>query len=296
MQRSRVSVKFVLLFIFGLLSIINTGCGCTRIGPGYAGIKVDMYGSQKGVEDYPLQTGMVWYNPITTEVHKFPTFMQQAAWTKDVTEGSPTDESVTFNSIEGSSVNVDVSLQYQIEPSKIPHIFVKIRQDADNITHVYMRSKVRDAMNRHASTMKVTDIFGAKKEQLLKDVKSDLDKTLKEEGFNIDMISFISKFRVDPGVEQSINMTIQASQKAIEAENKVKQSKAEADQAIEVARGKAKAIIMTAEANAEANALLTKSLTPELVQYQALQKWDGRLPTVTGTGAMPFIDIKKEEK
>jgi len=284
------------LILFGCLAIINTGCGCTRIGPGYAGIKVDLYGSQKGVEDYPVKTGMVWFNPITTEVHTFPTFMQQAIWTADKQEASPIDESVTFNSIEGSSVNVDVSLAYQIEPEKIPHIFVKLRKDADYITHVYMRAKVRDAMNRHASTMKVTDIFGAKKEFLLKEVKKDLDSELIPEGFKIDMVSFISKFRVDPSVEQSINMTITATQKAIEAENKVKQSEAEALQAVAVAKGKSEAIIMTAKANAEANELLSKSLTLELVQYQALQKWDGKLPQVTGTGAMPFIDIKKEKE
>lgn len=33
--------------------------GCTRIPPGYVGIKVNMYGSQKGVADFPLQTGRV---------------------------------------------------------------------------------------------------------------------------------------------------------------------------------------------------------------------------------------------
>jgi len=46
-----------------------------------------------------------------------------------------------------------------------------------------------------------------------------------------------------------------------------------------------------AEAQATANERLTRSLTPQLVQYEALQKWDGKLPQMTGSGAVPFIQI-----
>jgi hypothetical protein len=78
------------------------------------------------------------------------------------------DESVSFSSIEALSVNADVQIAYEIRAEKVPHIFVKLRKDANYITHTYIRSKVRDSLNRHASTMKVMDILGSKKEELLK--------------------------------------------------------------------------------------------------------------------------------
>ncbi len=273
------------IFVIGL-------SGCTKVPPGNVGIRVNMYGSNKGVDNAMLETGRVWYNPITEDIFKFPTYMQNAVWTKEDTDESPGDQSVTFNSVEGSSINADVAISYQIIPESVPSIFIQLRQDADYITSVYVRSKTQDALSRTASKMKVIDIFGSKKEELLQNVKDDLQTTMP--GFKFDMITFIGALRVDPLVEQSISATIQATQKAIEAENKVKQSVAEAQQKVEEARGLAESILLEAKARSEANELLTKSLSPQLIQYEALQKWDGILPKVTGE-VVPFITVDKEK-
>jgi regulator of protease activity HflC (stomatin/prohibitin superfamily) len=281
------------LIIIGLLAVVALSAGCTYIEPGKVGIRVNSYGSQRGVEDYPIETGRVVYNPFTENIYEFPTFMQQAQWSKDGDNG---DESVSFNSIEGAVLNVDVGIAYQINSEKVPHIFVKFRQDIATLTHGYLRTRVRDVLNRHAEVMKVTSIFGGGKASLLNDAMADLKKELEPEGFHIDNISFISNFRVDPQVEQSINLVISANQKATEAENKIRQSEAEAKQAQAVAEGKAQARLIEAKASAESNKLLTESLSPELLQYEALQKWDGHMPQVVGQGGVPFITVPMKEQ
>lgn len=279
--------KLFTAVVFALFAIVTTGC-YTIVEPGKAGIRVNMSGSERGVEDYPIKTGRVWFNPFTESVYEFPTFIQNARWT----QGGQKDESVTFNSFEGSPLNVDVGLAYQIDASKVPHIFVKFRQDADSLTHGYLRTKVSDCLNRHASEMKVTDIFGDGKTKLLDAVTKELKEELGPEGFHIDTISFISKFRVDAQVDAAINATITATQKAVEAENKIRQSEAEAKQAKAVAQGLADAVLIKAEADAKANRILNDSLSPTLLQYEAMKKWDGKLPTVTGgDGAVPFIQV-----
>jgi regulator of protease activity HflC (stomatin/prohibitin superfamily) len=273
------------LFLSGLACLIS---GCTLVEPGHDGIRVNMYGSQRGVEDYPLTTGRVLYNPITENVYEFPTYMQQAVWAND----NGKDESITVNSIEGAALNVDVSIAYQMEAEKVPHIFVKFRQSADILTHGYLRNKVRDVLNRHASTMKVTSIFGEGKGLLLNESLADLKKELGPEGFHIDNISFISKFRVDAQVEQSINAVISQTQRAVEAENKIRQSEAEAKQAQAVAEGEAQSKLIRAKADAESNKIVSQSITPELLQYEAMKKWDGKLPLVNGQGGTtPFINL-----
>ncbi len=275
------------LLIVGLILCLS---GCTLVEPGHVGIRVNLYGTQRGVEDYPLTTGRVWYNPMTENVYEFPTYMQQAVWSAK--EGDK-DESVTFNSIEGAALNVDVGIAYSIEAEKVPHIFVKFRQDADTLTHGYLRTKIRDSLNRHASTLKVTSIFGDGKAQLLKDSLDDLKRELGPEGFHIDNISFVSKFRVDTQVEQSINAVISQTQRAVEAENKIRQSEAEAKQAQAVAEGLAQAKLIQAKADAQANDIVSKSITPELLQYHALKFWDGKLPTYFGGNGqqLPFITV-----
>ena len=279
------------------------GCGYEKIEPGHVGIKVKLVGDNRGVQGIDADTGeeiddsivvvsgRVWYNSIVWDVVEFPTYLQTINWTQDPNEGSPVDESITFNSVEGSSMNVDISVAYSFEAAKVPDVYVKFRKNPEEIMDVFIRSKVRDAFSRHASTMKVMDIFGEKKQMLLEDVKKDLNDQLNEDGINFEMVSFIGKPRVDKRVEDQINMVIAASQKAIEAENKVKEIEAEAKQHVAQAEGEAEAILAVAKANAEANAVLTESLSPELLQYEGLQKWNGILPAVTSGGTLPFITI-----
>lgn len=278
--------------IIGILLTALTISACTKVEPGYVGIKVNSYGSQKGVEDYPLQTGMVSYNIFTEDVYVFPTFQQNVIW--DSAEKDGVDESITFNSIEGSVINADIGVSYSISGEKVPAVFVKFRQDMEHITHVFVRAEVRDAMSRHASKYKVIDIFGVKKEELLKEVKQDVQNVLGPYGFNFEMISFIGALRADRNVMTSINATIEATQLAISAQNKIVQTTAEADQAIQRARGEAESILAVAKAQAEANQILSKSLTPELLQVKAIEKWNGIQPQfVSGSnGMIPLMQIK----
>lgn len=291
--------KFALTAILtALLAIFS---GCTRVEPGYVGVKVDNWGDNKGVNDYPARTGLIWYNPLKEDVYEYPVFMQNAVWERASTPQSPGDDSVTFNSIEGAIINADIALAYSFEAEKVPEIFVKFRQSPDVITHGFMKNEINNAFNRVASTMRATDIFGERKQFLLDNVRSNLNATLGPIGFKFDLISFHGGLRVDPTVQQRINAVLEASQRALEAETKVKQSKAEADQAIEKARGEkesaiaraegeARSTTLKAEAQAKANKILAESLTPPLIQYNYSEKWDGKLP-VYNAGNLPMLFV-----
>ena len=61
----------------------------------------------------------------------------------------------------------------------------------------------------------------------------------------------------------------------------------------EQAEGEAQATLTKAKAQAQANDLLSKSLTAELIQYQQLQRWDGRVPLFLGATASPFVDVTR---
>jgi regulator of protease activity HflC (stomatin/prohibitin superfamily) len=278
------------------LLLFFTFVGFAMVEPGNVGIVVNLYGRDKGVQDYTMKTGMVIYSRFTQRVYEFPTYMQNIVWTADLNEESPTNEEVTFNSAEGAVIKADVGISYQIDADKIPVIFTELRQDAEYIKHVYMRMKVRDAINRAAIKHKASEIYGEEKGVLLDEVKKDLTASLKDKGFIIDTIAFVGELRVENSVKESINLTITATQKAIEAQNKVLQSKAEADQKIETARGEAESITIRAEANAKANELLTKSVTAELLLYQAVEKWDGVLPTVVSDSTSQLLTLPQLPK
>jgi len=288
--------KLSVLFCVAILGLT----GCAKVEPGYVGIKVNMYGSQRGVEDFPIQTGRVWFNPFTEEVYEFPTFVQTATWTRDGHEESPNDDSITFNSIEGAVINADVALEYKFQGDKVPDLFIEFRRDADEITWQFMRKRVRDIMNQTASEMRVVNIFGSRKREFLTRVEKELNAELNKKGIEVRNVAFVGALRVDSRVEASINSVIEATQRAIEAENKVRQSEAEARQRIAKAEGEAKSIERMATAQAEANIKVAKSLTPELVQWEMLQKWNGTPPYFIGNGGenntplMPLIQVPKK--
>ena len=54
----------------------------------------------------------------------------------------------------------------------------------------------------------------------------------------------------------------------------------------------AESILVVAQGQAKANDALSRSISPILVQYKGIEKWNGILPQVSG-GAVPFIDLGK---
>ena len=112
-------------------------------------------------------------------------------------------------------------------------------------------------------------------------------------GLVVEKVYWIGELRLPDSVVASINAKIGATQKAQQRENEIQQARAEADIKIQEARGIAESTLMKAKAQADANQLLAKSITPELVQYQSIEKWDGRLPTYSGTGANFLFGVGK---
>jgi regulator of protease activity HflC (stomatin/prohibitin superfamily) len=301
-----------------LLSINLAGCfGCSFVPPGYVGIKINLYGSQRGVQDIPIVTGRVIFNPITTQIEAFPTFLQYRVWTKSLEEGKAADESITFVSSDRIPINVDVSAAYQFMPDKVPELYIKFRSDPDTIADTYIRSRIRDAFIRSGSQLKAMDIVGGSISQLDADVKDDVDKEMQPIGIRFDYVSVLNKPRIPEAIQNAIEAAIESTQRAQQATNQVAVKKAEADQAVAVATGEAnavrakangdadallarqtaeaKAILLKKEAEAQGNAELAKSVTPELVQYMTVKQWKGNLPTwMTGSGggAVPFINMQ----
>lgn len=75
-----------------------------------------------------------------------------------------------------------------------------------------------------------------------------------------------------------------------EAEQKRISAQAEADRQIIAAQAEADAILAVAQAQAEANRELANSVTENLIEYEKIEKWDGKLPTVSGANSIVSIE------
>jgi regulator of protease activity HflC (stomatin/prohibitin superfamily) len=122
-------------------------------------------------------------------------------------------------------------------------------------------------------------------------VQADVQKQVSDIGIKIDKIYWIGEIRLPQTVIDSINAKNAATQMAQQRQNEVAQARAEAEKKVAEARGEADSILLKAKAQAEANRELSASITTDLVQYRALEKWDGVLPRMTGSAAVPFINV-----
>ncbi len=272
-----------------------------RVDASHVGIRVQLAGSTRGVSDIPVVTGWVFYNPLTEQLVMFPTSVQNVVWTKDPHEGNPHDESITFSSAEGANINADIGLSFHIEPSMAPHLYLRFRKnDLQELANGYVRNAVREAFNVVASKMPVQEIYGAGKAQVVADVTKRLQDQLGKDGFIIDQLTINGALRLPESVAAAINKALEQKQQAIQAQNRVAQVEAEARQALaqaegqanaarERARGEADARLITARAEARSNLLLRRSMSPQVMQYRALEKWNGKLPVMNGNGALPML-------
>lgn len=266
---------------------------CSYVPAGNVGIKVNLLGGDKGVESEVLGVGRYWIG-WNEDLYVFPTFMQNYVWTAGVDEGSPNDESISFQTADGMTANADIGISYSIDPDKVSIIFQTYRRGVEEITDTFLRNMVRDALVKQSSNKPIEYVYGAGKSELLASVQKDVADQVAPLGINIGKIYWIGEIRLPPTVIDSINAKNAATQMAQQRQNEVAQAKAEADKKIEDARGEAESILRVAEAQAKANKLLAESLTTEFVQYQAITKWDGQLPKMTGSAAVPFIDVTSQ--
>ena len=149
-----------------IAALAMSAVACTKVPAGNVGIMFDLYGGDKGVTGEVVGPGKYWLG-WNEELFIYPTFSQTSQWTADSRTGSETDESITFQDRDGTQMNADVGLTYAIDPTKADTLFEKFRKGIDEITDIYLRNMVRDAMNNESAKMEVTEIYGAGKEQLM---------------------------------------------------------------------------------------------------------------------------------
>lgn len=261
--------------IVGLLLLVFFFSACERIDAGHVGVKVNLYGDNKGVADVTEVTGIVFFNPITHRIYEFPTFIQHKEYTGD--------NSFVVNSKDGSEFHVSPIINYSVKREKVPYIFAKYRRNLEQIEEGFLKTAVYDAF-RLATNKYTADELISNRAQFEIEVRRLLEGQLLGEGFIVNQ--FTSNLIYPDSFKEAINAKNNAVQAALRAENEVKTAEAQAKIKVATAEGNAQAMLTQAKAEAEANRMKQQTLTPLLIQLEYVNKWDGKLPVY---GQVPTI-------
>lgn len=271
-----------------ILGALLLTAACSKVPPGNVGILVNLYGDSKGVQVREVGTGRYWLTP-NENLYLFPTFTQTYTWS------TKNDEQIKFQSVEGLSITADVGITYRITPDKASLLFQKYRRGIEEITDIYIHNMVRDAFVEESSKLPIETIYGKGKADLVNSVQVKVQAMVADIGLIVEKVYLVDDLKLPDAVVASINSKIKATQMAEQRQNEVAQSTAEANKEIAAAQGVAQSKLIVAEAEAKAIKLKADALkdSASLVQWQAVDKWDGKLPSVSG-GATPFINLTRQ--
>jgi regulator of protease activity HflC (stomatin/prohibitin superfamily) len=146
-----------------------------------------------------------------------------------------------------------------------------------------MQESVKAIMAQYTAEELIT------KRELVRDGIANLISTkLGPVGIKTEAVNIVN-FNFSPTFEQAIEAKVTAEQNALAAKNKLEQVKYEAEQAAARADGEAKAITIQAQA-------IQAQGGEAYIRLKALEKWDGKLPQIVGSGAIPFVNASVLDK
>jgi regulator of protease activity HflC (stomatin/prohibitin superfamily) len=279
-QKQKQIMRSILIGVGLFFTLVFLFFSCERIDAGHVGVKVNQYGDNKGVDDVVAVTGMVFYNPFTTAIYEFPTFIQHKEYKGE--------NSFIVNSKDGSEFSVSPIMNYSVQRDKVPAIFSKYRRPLEDIEEGFLKTAVYDAF-RLATNKYTADELISNRAVFEVEVRRLLDGQLLKEGFVINQ--FTSNLIYPETFKKSIEAKNNAVQAALRAENEVKTAEAQAKIKVATAEGNAQAMLTSAKAEAESNRMKQVTLTPLLLQLEYINKWDGKLP-VYGEVPQMFKNIK----
>lgn len=276
--RIAVSILAVVLILLSCVSYVPTG---------YTGI-ITTFGK---VHDTTLDAGInfhaPWDNVITMDNREQRVSFEMQAFSSDIQE-----------------VSIRGSVNLNIDKKTAMNLYREVGTGyLDILVTPRISEEIKSVISKYTAEGLITN-----RNNLSIEMLTLLKEALTPQGINIisvavEDVDFSDAFTNAVEAKQVATQEKQKAQteqeqKTMEAQQAAERKKIEASAAAEVqkieADAAAYAVRVQAEAQAKANDMLAESLTPDLIKYNTVMTWDGKLPTVATDSTMSIIDMKSE--
>lgn len=257
--------KKSLLSIIPLVLLVFVQSICV-IPSNTVGVK---YSALHGTSKDTLKEGVHFVTPFVDKIYKIDTTVQER-----------TDDNVSVQTKDAQWAKMQVNVKYEVSKSNAFKVYKQYKtMDAlkDNIIGNY----AQNAMNEVCSNYNIIDLLGDKRNEIINKATDILKQNLEKEGVTLKMLT-IKDLDAGKKIEKAISDEAVANKQVETAKQKQ-----------EKARTEAETKLIEAEGEANANEVKTKALTPEVLQEQWINKWDGKLPNVTDGNTMIGLDNLK---
>ena len=236
--------------------------------------------------------GKVSDTPLTEGFHLKAPFVQTVETVSNKIQKQEVDAPAVSKDLQ--AIESMIAVNFRIASNSSPYIYKNIGPDYHNIV---LLPAVQESMKSVTARYTAEDLI-TKRAQVSTEVKESLEEKMTEYGIIIEKFNIVN-FDFSEEFNNAIEAKQVAEQNLIKTETEQQQAiviaEAEAKKQVIAAEAEAEAILKKAEAQAEANETIAKSLSGELTDYLTVDKWDGKLPQVTGNGGT-IIDIGDLDK
>jgi prohibitin 1 len=218
------------------------------------------------VQDTILDEGIHFTLPIVTSVKTLSVRVNKS------------EISAAASSKDLQTLTADIAVNWHIDPTKVNTIYQQLG-DTEQIVAGILNPAVSEVVKAATAKQNAGQII-TQRTALKEEIDTTLSNRLLPYGLVIDDVSLVN-FSFSPEFSKSIEAKQVAEQEAKQAEYTA--LKAEKD---------AQATINRAKGQAEAQRLQDQTLSPNILQQQAIEKWDGQYPDVMTQGdAIPMLQI-----
>ena len=260
MNRILVIVGVVLLFILGISS-------CKVADSAEVALVVDQIGTNKGVPNIEMASGVIFYFPPTQDVYMYPTSVQHKVWTADTNEDSETDEHIDVTSADGATFGLDVSINLQLQRAKAADLFVKYRVDMDELIQTRVRTIVRKELLDNAVNF-ASDSLLQHRNVYEANVTKTLTTSLDKEGFTLNNIAIL-KMALPASYKKAIERKIAVLQETATIVSQTKQAEQMALKKVATAKGNYEAALY----DAKTKEILSQPKLLELYRAETERIW-----------------------
>lgn len=265
--RSEIFIKGVIIMKSLLLLLtltLLTSCGFEIVDTGHRGVQTRFGEVDEKLGSLP--EGLYFYNPLTSDIKEMNVQTQvanftTASFTKDLQQ-----------------VDVHFAINYQLEPNHAHTMFKEVgREYVDRIVNPIVAGSLKEIIGQFDAEDLISQRQKATKDILTMIKDKLLERHIIISNFEVTNLDFNDEF------EKAIEAKVVAVQRAMESKNITERIREEKNQAILKAEGEAKAMKIKSQA-------LTQN--KNLIEYEAIQKWNGNLPKIMmGSGSIPFVNL-----
>jgi prohibitin 2 len=241
---------------------------------------------QAGYRGVVLYLGAVEDRVLGEGLHFIVPFAEQVVQMEVRTQKFQAEASAASKDLQ--EVQTVIALNYRIDPQQVNKIYQLLGVNyADRVISPTIQESVKASVAKFNAEELIT------KRETAKGVIADaIRSTLASNNIAAQNV-FITDFKFSQSFADQIEQKVVAFQKYLTEQNNLKTVQVIANQNVIQAQAAARANVAKAAGEAQAIKVITSQLrsSPEYLQWQSINRWNGQLPYSLGSGGVPFFQL-----